>query len=338
MKKRNIGIDAIKGYGMLLVIAGHMNYALIGNTFFTLIYSFHMPLFFFLSGYLFTSKLHIPYIDFVKKRAKALLLPYVLFFIISALYGYFIRPLLSKTEFPHMNMVDMMEALFLSGGKLTDVLLYNFPLWFLPLLFISEILFYWFVKINRKDVIIGLLIVIILVTEFYQMQVIGRPPFHINVLPISVIFMIIGWLAKNIMPKIRFNKLITLFLTLFAIYLSSQNMGAHVAKVNNVYLYIFVAILFIVITFSMMNHVEKENFFTYIGRNNLTILGIHALIINAYYLTNIGELFTNYNGMVRFFADFLLVLLIIMVIIEGIGKIKKMRSKKNEKIHKTDET
>lgn len=59
MKERSFTIDAIKGYGMLLVIAGHMNYAIIGNTFFSLLYSFHMPLFFFLSGYLFKTKIDI---------------------------------------------------------------------------------------------------------------------------------------------------------------------------------------------------------------------------------------------------------------------------------------
>ena len=47
-------IDALKGFAILLVIVGHLiqtNYQSgIGNTIFNIIYSFHMPLFFFISG------------------------------------------------------------------------------------------------------------------------------------------------------------------------------------------------------------------------------------------------------------------------------------------------
>lgn len=44
-------IDACKGIGILLVILGHTNVPSIVHT---IIYSFHMPLFFIISGYLFS--------------------------------------------------------------------------------------------------------------------------------------------------------------------------------------------------------------------------------------------------------------------------------------------
>lgn len=51
--ERNHSIDVIKGWGILLVIVGHI---LLGsadqNVLRYIIYSFHMPLFFFISGYL----------------------------------------------------------------------------------------------------------------------------------------------------------------------------------------------------------------------------------------------------------------------------------------------
>lgn len=49
LKKRLEEIDAAKGIGMILVIFGHT--LLYGNSAFRWIFSFHMPLFFFLSGY-----------------------------------------------------------------------------------------------------------------------------------------------------------------------------------------------------------------------------------------------------------------------------------------------
>ena len=50
MEKRSEVIDLCKAWGMILVVWGHS--AGIPVVLSTLIYSFHMPLFFFISGYL----------------------------------------------------------------------------------------------------------------------------------------------------------------------------------------------------------------------------------------------------------------------------------------------
>lgn len=54
MKERLLYLDALRGFAILLVITGHLiqyNYtSSINNSLFNIIYSFHMPLFFFLSG------------------------------------------------------------------------------------------------------------------------------------------------------------------------------------------------------------------------------------------------------------------------------------------------
>lgn len=55
MQKRNGAIDVAKGLGILLVIVGHVMSPVMGdngvlNRMYTLMYTFHMPLFFFLSG------------------------------------------------------------------------------------------------------------------------------------------------------------------------------------------------------------------------------------------------------------------------------------------------
>ena len=60
-----------KGYGILAVFAGHLVEGTVIGDF---VYSFHLPLFFFLSGYLFRSDM--PFFAFLKKKAKSILLPY----------------------------------------------------------------------------------------------------------------------------------------------------------------------------------------------------------------------------------------------------------------------
>ena len=49
--RRNQALDVAKGIGIMLVIAGHL--FRIGGTAITVIFTFHMPLFFILSGILY---------------------------------------------------------------------------------------------------------------------------------------------------------------------------------------------------------------------------------------------------------------------------------------------
>lgn len=70
-------IDSCKGIGILLVVLGHTGN---GTATGRLIYVFHMPLFFFLSGYLHTAQDDLE--RFVRKKAIHLLLPYVSFLLL----------------------------------------------------------------------------------------------------------------------------------------------------------------------------------------------------------------------------------------------------------------
>ncbi|MBU9825037.1 acyltransferase family protein, partial [Rahnella perminowiae] len=65
-------VDCAKGLGILSVIAGHVFTGLPSE----IIYLFHMPLFFFIGGYLFKPRAPKTYL---LSKAKKLLVPYVLF-------------------------------------------------------------------------------------------------------------------------------------------------------------------------------------------------------------------------------------------------------------------
>lgn len=52
-RQRETWIDVLKGIGIILVVIGHVS---LGNTLNSWIYTFHMPLFFSVSGYLWGGK------------------------------------------------------------------------------------------------------------------------------------------------------------------------------------------------------------------------------------------------------------------------------------------
>jgi fucose 4-O-acetylase-like acetyltransferase len=77
MDKRIEWIDLSKGIGMVLVILGHC--VCFGGNIHNIVFSFHMPLFFILSGIVFGNNQK----NFVLKKAKALLVPYVYFCLVG---------------------------------------------------------------------------------------------------------------------------------------------------------------------------------------------------------------------------------------------------------------
>lgn len=91
--QRNIALDITKGIGILLVILGHCGsipYMPIRHFIFT----FHMPLFFLVSGYLYKAKNAK---DSIKKDLVRLGLPYAFTCLAIVLY-YFLYFLISKTH------------------------------------------------------------------------------------------------------------------------------------------------------------------------------------------------------------------------------------------------
>lgn len=79
-------IDALKGFGIILVVFAHYN---LPATLDTYIFSFHMPLFFFISGFLFNFvKYTGSATNFVKGRFRSLIVPYFAFAVLTACFTF----------------------------------------------------------------------------------------------------------------------------------------------------------------------------------------------------------------------------------------------------------
>lgn len=78
-------IDSLKGFAILLVVIGHLNF--VSNELNQYIYSFHMPLFFFISGYLLSIGKYLNNGKFfLRKKVHSLIMPYFLFSLISYIF------------------------------------------------------------------------------------------------------------------------------------------------------------------------------------------------------------------------------------------------------------
>lgn len=158
--KRNAVITSVSGFGILLVVLGHSlgvppdqaasiaeenpSYRIFYKIVVDFIYMFHMPLFFFISGFLYyysSSNFSSGLVAFLAKKAQRLLIPY---FLISTLV-YPIKVLLSH--------LAMRPADFDLAGYLTSIFI---PLqnsiiffWFLPTLFLMMIVSWFLFRKSR---------------------------------------------------------------------------------------------------------------------------------------------------------------------------------------------
>ena len=130
-QKRVEYVDLYRGIGIILMIMAHIGF---GSMFDHYIHAFHMPMFFFVSGYFF--KLDSAE-KFFKQKMKTLLVPYVfyasvIYFGCSVLYG---KPEDSLTH----------TLLYMSSTKFIAA-----ALWFLTALFVANAV-YWLIQTPFKS-------------------------------------------------------------------------------------------------------------------------------------------------------------------------------------------
>lgn len=119
-------IDTAKGIGLLCVILGHLHIPLVD----TWVYFFHIPLFFFLSGCVFSGRKY-DFSTFLKKKATSLVIPY--FVLGSAIYLFWC--LLYALEGRPVGDYVLMLKNFLVQEHFWTV-------WFVACLFLTEIIYY----------------------------------------------------------------------------------------------------------------------------------------------------------------------------------------------------
>ncbi len=140
--KRINFIDSLKGLAILFVVWGHsIQYLRDGSDFFhnpiiEFLYSFHLPLFFMISGFFFNSSIKLNFKEFLYKKSIQLLLPCLIWAI-----------LFESIHLIQSDRIDWIQSIK------TIVFPTMWPIWFLKELFLSYILVYLSYKISSKKLI-----------------------------------------------------------------------------------------------------------------------------------------------------------------------------------------
>ena len=279
MKKRIEYIDVYRGIGIILMIMGHIYF---GKLFDIFIHAFHIPMFFIISGYLFSTK-NVDFKEFIMKKSKQLLVPYIVF----GVFHLIIYILMNLNSID--NITSRTFALFFMP---TNSMPISGALWFLLSLFFADIMYYFIIKINNKIVrtIISLVIssIGILISYFFRL------PYGMDVAMVAVFLMNIGSYIKEYKDKIfNINIFIMILLGILDVVLIYTNgmVGFKSGIYSNVLLFFINAIVSSVIILYIsnlicnikLNKFKLYNYFKdlliYIGSNSICYLIFNQLVI-----------------------------------------------------------
>lgn len=283
-------IDTAKGIGILLVIFAHINTGIVAKW----IYSFHMPLFFFLSGYVFRVKDNFGL--FFKKKVRSIIVPYFCLGVIMVLFQ-ICRNYVEGKFTVHSSLVLVVE--------LCQQIRF-WTLWYIACLLGLYFIFYFLVKYIKSERILFLIVIIMTVGGVIYAKTGGSPlPWNIDACFPTSLFFYIGYQAKNKFgnadnegkrPFYVFIMALLLNIIGFAIIISMSDevLDISASRYPCAPLSYCVAICGIICISIISNKMTQLSLLKYIGKNSMLYYAWHQqifipLIYGVFYLVGIRQ-------------------------------------------------
>lgn len=277
-------LDICRGIGILLVIYGHF---LSADSYRYVIYAFHMPLFFFLSGVAYHHKKYSSLLLFLKKNVRNIIIPYLLFAVLTYVFWILVQ---KNPDYSDHEIVRQLKGIFY-GNSAEKYLGFNVALWFLPCLFLTKVIFAALTKLslNKKYIFFSLLSLSVLgyaLSAFFPAvkMILGA-----ETAITATVFFGAGFLWNQ---SDRANKVIQKYSTAIAlvcigltIVFAVANYNIHGTQVdmrlnrlNNYFLFYAGSLSGIIGSIAISKIIKRNNLVEYIGKHSLILLVWHYIV------------------------------------------------------------
>ncbi len=295
IKDRIEWIDIAKGIGIILVIAGHT----ISLQYSQCLYTFHLPLFFFLSGLVFNQKKYERFFFLFGQKSQQILLPWLAFFLVGLLVC-----LLIPDWRDALSVRQMLIDLYTTNTNNIQ----NSSIWYLVCLFVTFCVFWFVNKIKRNKLTITLLI-IIAICLLWQKEVLlyvshniveipcDRLPFKIDSASVACVFFAVAAWNKDKIKEIFLRNyswwmliVSSIVFVVIAILNGWTNLNSlDFGRIRPLFYPIaftgIVLVCFISKKIAELNNSQIKRWLTMYGECSLLIFGLQSIFIRLYLYT-----------------------------------------------------
>ena len=277
MTKRSLSrieyIDIFRAFGIILMVMGHIGF---GHMFDHFIHAFHMPMFFFVSGFLYNNRLGFG--KLLKKKARSLLLPYFVFcsfhfFYYTFLYGFSWNTVKASLFRPTSDEMPIAGAL-----------------WFLIALFIADVLYFWINKIRNNKVLFVAVLLVSLGGQILPPILNINLPFAGGAAMVGVGLMYIGRICRKYEDRlVNFSnfQIVTLGLLTAVSIMQSDYINMRTGSYSDIFIVFWINAIFSSIvglniakkmtTFGTIRMLNK--WLLSIGRNSIVYVCLNQIVI-----------------------------------------------------------
>lgn len=267
---RNVGMDYVKAFGIFSICVGH--FAPVSSWLRVIIYSYNIPLFVFVSGYL--KKQSTGFCDFLLKAFKRIMVPYLLWFIISNMPAVLTGQLSIKGF--------VVNLIFLHGQTS-----WNSSLWFLPCIFVVYVVFECLLRLTgeRKLLLLAFGGLFLGIAFVCNLKGITTCIFGLNKIALMVFFYICGFLlrGKFVPPKTILQTIVSVILLVAMCGIAwmcnyQDNISMLYCDYNNMVFYVLNAVVMVVLIAYTCGAFPYCEGIRLISDNTLFIMSSHLFV------------------------------------------------------------
>jgi fucose 4-O-acetylase-like acetyltransferase len=235
-----------------------------------------MPLFFIIAGIFHPKKSNF---DVVKRRVRQILVPYFLWSFILFLFWFVIGRKFGESASLELSPLKNFLGIFYAQGD-KEYMNWGIPMWFLPCLFLTFVLFWLIRKITKNTAIRLILIITSVILGFLIPRLTNITLFwSIDVALVSLLFYALGfyskkiWLYKQIKREYLFTFLLLILHVTCSIYFL-QKVDMYRSIYGNEFFFVFNAIVGVLFWCQLIKILKKLKVLAFFGKNTILILAM----------------------------------------------------------------
>jgi fucose 4-O-acetylase-like acetyltransferase len=313
MKKRLDWVDQARGLSIFLVVYGH-NFPAIEPY----IYSFHVPLFFFISGMFHPKSITI---NTIKRRAKMILIPYFFWAFSLYLFWLFIGRKYGVSSQLGLSPVDNFIGIFYSQGG-QSFMDWGIPIWFLTCIFLVFLIYSLLLKIKNKVLFVGALTLCVLAGMVWPKVAGVHLPWSFDVALVATGIYAVGNHTKNWMIDLEKRMQVVLMILLFTIHiitflLNTLKVDMYRSLYGQEILFLINGISGSVAYILLLKTFPILRFLSYLGRHTIVLLATHTralTLIKLILMFIIGTTVFEFSEIEKLILTLVQIILVIPVI------------------------